>query len=952
MRVLARALGVVGSFVVGALPASVAVSLAACAILAPSPKVTPAHLARVSPPEPSTHAMPSGAEPGAPKEELPSPPSPRDDGRLPNTAVPQGYSLKLTVDPHKPRFSGVTTIAIDVPAPTQYVVLHGRGLHVTRAVAQPANATTTATGGPETSAGAAKFTATATTRMAHGGVEPDELVLAFDQALPAGHADLEITYDAAFAPDLAGLYRVTEDGRDYAFTQFESTDARRAFPCFDEPGFKTRYDVTLITPRGMTALANTAEAKAQDVAGGLVAHTFQTTVPLPSYLLAFAVGEFDIVSGQTSPVPIRVVTTKGRGELGKAALEVTSALLARLTDYFGIDYPYPKLDLVAVPDFDAGAMENPGLITFRDTFLLLDPRRTTTAARRGQAEVIAHELAHQWFGDLVTIKWWNDIWLNEGFATWAEGKAVDLWRPAFGATMEQVAGLEHVMDADALASARAVRQPVRSTGEAMEAFDEITYEKGAAVLRMLEGWLGADMFQRGIHRYLRENAWKTASADDLFKALEYVSTQKIGELARGFLEQSGVPEVSLGWTCKADGAKLELRESEWKPLGEPPSAVPREWTLPVCLTGEGSKTKSCFTLGQEPIVRALGPTCPQWVYPNAELAGYYRFVLDRPKLLALARAAHSLDATDRLGLLTNAWAAVREGTLAPGVLLDMLPTFDSETDRYVQGQVIDILRSMDHALVADEARPAFRRFVVARLSAQKRALGWESESPRAEDDEHKLERSRVLSALGDLAGDETTLDEADTFATRWLSDPTSVSNDVAAIAVPLASIRQGAARLVELRAAARSAKLPQDRVLAIRSMGMFDDPVVLRAAFDLTLTGEIKLSELNYVLGPAAGRRAGRATLYAWEKDNWAELRKRFPGSLTRGLVSAASSACGAAERDDAKAFFTNAMKDVEGAQRPLDEAIERADLCTALRDHGAADVTAWLAAWQKHHSG
>jgi hypothetical protein len=340
------------------------------------------------------------------------------------------------------------------------------------------------------------------------------------------------------------------------------------------------------------------------------------------------------------------------------------------------------------------------------------------------------------------------------------------------------------------------------------------------------------------------------------------------------------------------------------------------------------------------------------VYPNAELAGYYRFSLERPKLLALARASKSLDPIDRLGLLSNAWAAVRAGTLAPGVLLDMLPTFDAETDRHVLEQVIDVLRGMDHSLVPDDARPAFRRFVVGRLSAQKRALAWEAASPREEEDDRKIERSQVLSALGELAVDGTTLDEADSYATQWLTDPASVSNDIASIAVPLASIRLGAARLVELRAAARSAKLPQDRVLAIRAMGMFEDPVVLRAAFDLALTGEIKLSEVRYILGTAAGRRAGRATLYAWEKENWADLRKRFPGSLTRGLVSVAGNACGAAERDDAKAFFTSAMKDVEGAQRPLDAAIERADLCTALRDHGAPETATWLAAWQKHHPG
>jgi alanyl aminopeptidase len=868
-----------------------------------------------------------------------APPPPRDDGRLAATATPEGYTVQLTIDPAKPRFFGVTTILVDVPKATPFVILHGRDLHVTRAAVR---------------SGTTDFPATVTNRVTHGGMDPEELVLAFESPVPAGAARIELTYDAPFAPDLTGLYRVKEGGRDYAFTQFEATDARRAFPCFDEPGFKTPYDVTITAPRAMTALANSVEDSHADAPDGMVTHAFRTTAPLPTYLVAFAVGTFDILDGPTDPVPIRLVTTHGsaaHAALGQTALGVASSLLAKLSEYFGMKYPYSKLDLVAVPDFDAGAMENPGLVTFRDTFLLLDPQHATTGARRGQAEVIAHELAHQWLGDLVTMRWWDDLWLNEGFATWAEAKVVDAWNPAFGATIEQIAGIDNVLDADALRSARAVRQPVRSTGEAKEAFDGITYEKGAAVLRMLEGWLGPDTFRRGIHHYLQDNAWKNAGAEDLFKALDFVSTQKVGALANGFLDQAGVPEVVANWNCKTD--KFELHEEEWRPLGEPASEAPHRWTLPVCIASDLQKSKSCFTLGKEPITRTLGGRCPAWVYPNAGLGGYFRFLLDRPKLLALARAARSLDTVDRLGLVSNAWAAVRQGAVDPGLVLDLLPTFDGEGNRYVQDEVMNVLGAFDHTLVEDDIRPAFQRYVASRLGASKRALGWEAPSSGSpEDDDRKLQRRSVLWAMGELAGDRSTLDEAEAYAVQWLGDATSVSNDIAAIAVPLASIRQGAARLLELRAAAISAKRPQDRILALRAMGMFDDPAVLRAALDLTLTDEVKLSELNYVVGPAEGRRERRASLYAWAKDQWPAIRARFPGSLSRGFVGIASSACTSAERDDTRAFFASSMQGVEGMKRPLDQAFEGADLCVALREHGASDVTSWLTAWRKAHPG
>ncbi len=562
-----------------------------------------------------------------------TPPPPRDDGRLPPTAVPAHYRVALSIDPNQPRFSGVTTIDVDVPQPTYTIVLNARDMTVSRAVVR---------------AGGVELPAVAAPRMASGGVTPEELVLSVPRPLPAGPAVVEIAYDAPFASDLAGLYRVEEQGRWYAYTQFESTDARRAFPSFDEPGFKTPYDVTITAPAGMIALSNSPELPAPAAAAGDAArvHSFATSPPLPSYLVAFAVGDFDVAEGRVDPFPIRVITTKGRAHLAGTALDVAAALVDKLGDYFDMRYPYAKLDLVAVPDFAAGAMENPGLVTFRDVLLLVDPLHATTAARRSQAEVIAHEFAHQWFGDLVTMKWWNDVWLNEGFATWAEAKVVDQWRPSFGATIGQIAGIEHVMDTDALKSARAVREPVRSTSEAMEAFDGITYQKGAAVLRMIESWLGPDVFQRGVQRYVHENAWKNASADDLFKALDFVSTQKVDELASGFLDHPGVPQVLSNYKCTGDTGRLELRQSEWHPLGDPEGSARDKhvWMLPVCVAVDGQKSRNCFTLGADPIVRNPGAHgCPGWVYPNAGQAGYYRFLVEKDKLFALARAGRALD---------------------------------------------------------------------------------------------------------------------------------------------------------------------------------------------------------------------------------------------------------------------------------------------------------------------
>jgi aminopeptidase N len=874
-------------------------------------------------PAPSPHASIS-RPPSLPS--VFAPPPARDDGRLPPTATPRHYSLSLRIDPTQPRFRGTTRIQIEVPEPTSYIVLHARDVKVSRAVAR---------------VGRVEIKATPAFRVARGGVVPEELVLTFARPLPAGVADIEIVYDAPFASDLAGLYRVKEAGRMYAYTQFEVADARRAFPCFDEPGFKTPYDVSIAAPPNTFAFANSPEVSHNDMPDGMVEHHFATSPPLPSYLVAFAVGDFDIVEWQKEPFPLRAVTTKGRGKLTGLALEAAAALVIRLGDYFAFPYPYAKLDLVAVPDFAAGAMENPGLITFRDSLFLVDPRRATTSARRSQAEVIAHELAHQWLGDLVTMKWWDDVWLNEGFAMWAEAKIVDAWKPSFGATLEQIATAQHVMDIDALKSARAVREPVRSTSDAQEAFDGITYQKGAAVLRMIEAWLGPEVFRRGVQRYLRENAWKNATAADLFKALDFVSTQRTGALASDFLDQPGVPEVLVNWTCGSATSKLELSESEWRPLGREEEAG-RHWTLPVCVGSDTQKGRSCFTLGRDPIARDLGGGCPTWVHPNVDEAGYYRFVVEGARLLALARGARTLSPIDRLGIVSNAWAEVRQGAIGPGVLFDMLAAFDAETNRYVVEQIASALQGLDLALVDDNVRDLFQRWVAARMAGRKASLGWEPST--LEEDDRTLERRAVLWVMGESANDEATLNEADEYARKWLRDPTSVQPDTAAAALPLASMKAGASRLHELRAAAASANTPEDRVLAIRAMGTFDDPALLRTAFDVALTDELKLSELRYLFGSALGHRVARPVLYAWEKENWVKLSARLPGSFGRGmLIDVASDMCTPSERDDARDFFLPRAQGVEGVKRRLDEALESAGLCIALHDHGAAEAALYL---------
>jgi alanyl aminopeptidase len=863
---------------------------------------------------------------------LPPPPEPRADGRLPPLVTPRAYELAFDVDPRQPRFTGKEQLDVDVPAPTAYVVLNAHGLHVTRAAVQTSPTET--------------LEAKITTRIAAGGKTPEELVLALPRALGRGEARIFLEWDAPFDDELSGLYRVKAGDQWYAYTQFEATDARRAFPCFDEPDYKVPYTVTVSAPRGMLAVANGPETAREDVhddaKGDKTTFHFAPTPPLPSYLVALAVGDFDVreATGRAAKPPIRLIAPKGTSNMGALALEAAGALVDGLGDWFGIPYPFDKLDIVAVPDFAAGAMENAGLVTFRQELLLLDPARASVRMRRAQALVMAHELAHQWFGNLVTAAWWNDLWLNEGMATWMESRAVDRWRPAWGALVDAASEGLGVMDQDALASARAVRQPVVSTSEADEAFDGITYEKGAAVMQTIQGWIGEEAFRRGLRDYLQTNARKSVHADALLSALDRASGKDVSHMAATFLDRPGVPVVSAQLSCER-GARwsVELGDEAWHPLGSTVKDDGKAWVVPVCVLAQGEKQTSCTELVEGAPALVAGRGCPAWVHPNAS-SGYYRFDLAAGDLAKLAAARTKLDVPQRVSLLSNAWASVRAGSLKPDAVLKILPSFDDDGARQVVDELVGILVSMNDALVEDASRAAFQKLVLARFGKRKKALGWTPKKDEASGGDDAMLRRSVLWTLGELAEDDATLKEADDVASKWLVDPSSVDADAAAVAVDLASRHAGPTRITQLRVAAKGAKTDEDRIIALRALGGFDDPKLLESALDVVLTDEVKIADVRYVMGAAYARKRARPIVERWTRARWDELRKKLPGSLSAGLVRGAGVACTKAEVDDATAFYTPRAASIDGATRRLAEALEGASLCAELRRADAAALT------------
>jgi alanyl aminopeptidase len=864
-------------------------------------------------------------------------PPPRADGRLPRQVRPTRYALDFVVDPAKERFSGRARIAVAVAEPTAAIVMNARGLTVKAAAVETAGT---------------RLAARPALRLAAGSKQdPEELVLAFDRPIPAGPAEVTIDYDGAFASGLRGLYRVADGGRWYAVTHFEPTDARRAFPCFDEPGWKTAYAVSVSVPEGSIAVANMREAR-RSSDGGMVRFEFEESPPLPAYLVAFAVGPIDAREGSAGKVPVRLLADAGRAGLGAAALAAGSGELAELERYFGRPYPYPKLDLIAVPAFGAGAMENAGLITFREERLLLGDR-PSLAMRVGMNSIIAHEEAHQWFGDLVTMAWWDDIWLNEAFASFMADEIVDAWRPQTGARLQALAGKAQVMGDDSLATARRIRQPVRSSSEAMEAFDSVTYVKGRAVLAMTESWLGRETFRAGLRAYLQRHEWGNATADDLYAELSAASGRDVGAVMRSFTDQTGVPLIEAKVGCEGGRVvRIGLQQHEYRTLERPAAGRGGLWQIPVCISmgvaaggqKDAQPTKYCTVLAepQKSLEVERGRfACPKVWYANAGEAGYYRVSMAPAELAAVAPRIAELPESERFGVVSNAWAAVRAGHLPVSAFLDLCARLENETSRLVWIEMLDDLRAIDRTFVTPETRPDFARFVRALCAPTSRRLGWRSAETQSDDE--RFLREAILTAGGDLGEDAGTLAEASRRARAWLDSPARVDADLARIALPLAAKKGDAALFDRLVDVVMHAPSPETRVMAVAALGDFEDPALIERTLALVLDGSIKAQDVRYLFPSIGLRPAGRDVVHTWIERHFEDLARIFPSFLMGRIVRAVPALCDATRVRDAEAFLRPRVAKLEGVEKDLRQSAEEGMRCAALANAGRADATSRL---------
>jgi alanyl aminopeptidase len=848
--------------------------------------------------------------------------------RLPADTRPLHYGLMLEIVPERATFRGQVRIQIALDRPRESIFLHAKNL-----------------------------TASSVRLLREGSdALPGKLESLSPSGLAAvrlptpvgpGKVELEISYEAPFDPHLAGLYRTKVGDTFYAFTQFEAIDARKAFPCFDEPRFKTPFDVVLRVPEGQTAIANTRELSAQPVAGGLREVRFALTERLPTYLIAFAVGPLDVVNGpeiaasalRNRPVPLRGVAVKGRGADLALALRETPKIVEALERYFGIAYAYDKLDLIAVPDFGAGAMENAGAITFRDSILLV-PDSAPESQKRYFTYVNAHELAHQWFGNLVTMAWWDDLWLNESFASWMEATIVDELYPEYEATLTDLGGRHHAMDVDSQASTGPIHQSVNSDEAIEGALGPITYSKGAAMLAMFERYLGRETFREGLRLYMKRHAFGNATASDLTRALgEAAKKEGVSEAFFSFLDQPGVPLVRTDLDCAGEEKALTLSQSRALPLGSTADAT-LAWHIPVCAkVGYESETREVCALVKDKQLRVplAGPACPSWVMPNAAAAGYYRFALTREGLAQLVQARDKLSPEEQMSLAANVWASARAGTVDADRALAAIMELLSSKRRVVLESALKPLSYVNDQLLDDTTRPYYRAELGRVLKPTFDGVGLLPKGNASADGEQKLLRALLVRVLAFQARDPAVLEEL----TKLGEASLGLRNDARLQSLPselvelalFAAVQERGAPAIE-RALERLWE-SQDGLTRSRLLGAISaqkDPALTPKVMALALDDRLRSNERLVPIRMQHGVRETREAAYGWLKQNFDALAAKLGEHGTRGLINAPGELCSDEAAADIAQTFAARAKAVPGGESYLALTVEGVRLCAALR--------------------
>jgi puromycin-sensitive aminopeptidase len=856
-----------------------------------------------------------------------------DPYRLPAGVRPVRYELRLEPDLGAAIFSGTCATSLVVDAPTTTITCNALELEVDEAWV-------------ETSDGSVLRPTAATL-----DVDTERVSFGFDEPVAAGDVTFHTRFRGQLNDKLRGFYRSTFTDAEgveqtIATTQFEATDARRAFPCWDEPEHKASFAITLVVDADLFAVSNAAEISRRPLDADPSRHEvrFADTMVMSTYLVAFVVGPLEA----TEPVdvdgtPLRVVYPRGKGHLTDYALEVGAFCLRHFTDYYGIAYPGDKLDLVAVPDFAFGAMENLGCVTFREVLLLVDPGEVTQAELLNVTDVINHELAHMWFGDLVTMKWWNGIWLNEAFATFMEMHATDAFRPEWDRWVTFGLARSAAFDTDALASTRPVEYPVVSPSDAEGMFDILTYEKGAAVVRMLEQYLGEDAFRTGIRRYLSDHAYGNTETTDLWDALEEATGEPVRRIMDSWIFQGGFPVITVdllddGGTLRLSqhrfGYAGDLGEGDDEPL--PADDDVTHWSVPVIFTQRSTRDgvvtfEKVLVEGDSTDITLVEPV--EWVLANTEGTGFYR-VRYAPDLLAalVAHAQRDLSPIERYGLVDDAWASVLAGETTAPDFLAMAEQFADEDDLSVWQRIVGCLSALDRLLDDPGDRAAFQGRIRGLVGPALARLG--DEPGQDEPDRRRALRGVLLEAMGTLGADRPTVERA----RGMVADTAVVDPAMAAAAVNVVAATGGADDFDLFLDRFRTASSPQEELRYLYALADFDDPDLLRRLLALTLD-EVRTQNAPLLLRRALTNRNHGALAWAFVSQEWEALNTRLPSNSIARMLEGIRSLSRPEVAPEVFAFFETHT--VPQGDKILAQHLERLEVNVALRNRESESLAA-----------
>lgn len=841
---------------------------------------------------------------------------------------PDFYRVDLNLDPAKNTFTGAIQIRLNVEKPFRTLWLNASKLSLTTIKLEKAGSALNGT----SIAGNDNF-----------------IGLSFPAEVSPGTADLKIEYTGQIKfGQPSGIFGSEDNGNRYLLTQFESIDARSAFPCFDEPSYKVPWQLTLHVPASDSAISNTPIEK-ESTEGQNKTVIFEQTKPLPSYLVAFGVGPFEYVNAGTAGrnhVPVRIVTPKGRAAEAQYAAEVTATLLTRLENYFGIDYPYKKADQVAMPISVGLAMENPGMVTYGASIILAKPQSDLLRRQRSYAEVAAHELAHQWFGDFVTTAWWNDIWLNEAFATWMEGKLIAEWKPEWHTRAIDTLDYARAERDDSFPSARSIRQAIESNDDIDNAFDSITYEKGAAVIGMFENWIGPAKFQQGVRAYLNAHAFQTATTSDFLAAVSEAGGQDVRSAFSTFTDQPGIPVVKVALRCAAGSAPtLTLEQDRFSLL---PARTPdtQHWSIPVCVRSEaaGQTGTHCTLLNTKAAEMPLpGDHCPAWVEANANASGYYR-VAYADNLLSELTAGdpeNRLEPQERVNVVYDADAAAHANLLPYGDALALAARFRNDPVYPAFLGALGLATGVSANLVPPDSASGYERYLAKTLVPRAREIGWTPRPGESPDD--ALIRTSLLATASTLAGDQTLAKQGRQLATRWIAGDHSLPSEIILPALRTEAFYGDVSTAREYVAAVKKTTDLQDRQQIVFAMGAFRDPLAIQTVLQALLSRDIPSSySISLLMGNSSSEAARKVSFEFLKSHYSAVVNQMFP--LERSfLPNIGDLFCDEQTKQDFRSFFDSKLNDNPEMRRTVAQVLEKIDGCIITKQFQQPSLSAYL---------